>query len=45
MTSMGRFVNREEAAEIAYNCGQITEEKVALFSEDVFPVQAYKATI
>lgn len=46
MTSMGRFVNRKEAAEIAYNCGQITDEKkVSLFSEDIFPNQAYKATI
>ena len=45
MTSLGRFVNRKEVAEIAYNCGQITEEKVSLFSEDIFPNQSYKATI
>lgn len=45
MTSTGRFVNRKEAAEIAYNCGQITEEKVSLFSEDIFPNQVYKETI
>lgn len=47
MTSMGRFVNRKEAAEIAYNCGQIEDkEKLSLFfSEDIFPNQAYKATI
>ena len=45
MTSLSRFVNRKEAAEIAYNCGQITEEKVSLFSEDIFPDQVYKATI
>ena len=45
MTSIGRFVNRKEAAKIAYNCGQITEEKVSLFSEDIFPDQAYKAII
>ena len=46
MTSMGRFVNRKEAAEIVYNCGQISdEEKVSLFFRRHFPNQEYKATI
>ena len=46
MTSLGRFVNRKEAAEIAYNCGQIEDKEIlSLFSEDIFPNQSYKATI
>ena len=46
MTSLSRFVNRKEAAKIAYNCGQIEDkEKLSLFSEDIFPNQSYKATI
>lgn len=35
-TSFGRFVSREEAAEIAYNVGQIEEKKNRLFSEDLY---------
>lgn len=35
-TSFGRFVTREEAAEIAYTCGQIKEKKHLLFSEDLY---------
>lgn len=46
MTNMGRFVNRTEAAEIAFNCGQITDdEKVCLFSEDIFPNQTYRMSV
>lgn len=36
VTSSGRFVNREEAAKIAYSCGQIKELKNNLFSEDLY---------
>lgn len=35
-TSFGRYVSREEAAKIAYNCGQIIEEKRVLYSEDLY---------
>ena len=39
LTSHNRFVTREEAAKIAFDCGQI-EEKIAkiefLFSEDLY---------
>lgn len=36
MTSKGRYVTREEAAEIAYACGQIKVPKKRLFSEDIY---------
>lgn len=36
ITSDGRFVTREEAAKIALACGQITEEKSQLISEDLY---------
>lgn len=36
ITSFGRFVDRVEAAEIAYNCGQIDEKINVLFSENLF---------
>jgi hypothetical protein len=36
VTSAGNFVTREEAAELAYCAGQITERKPTLFSEDVW---------
>jgi hypothetical protein len=36
ITSHGRFVTREEAAEIAYNSGQIKEQVKRLFSEDLY---------
>ena len=35
-TSLGRYVDREEAAKIALNCGQITEQKRLLYSEDLY---------
>lgn len=37
VTSMGRFVDREEAANIAYEADQIFEVKHELYSEDVWP--------
>lgn len=36
ITNKGRFVNREEAAVIAYNCGQIQKPINKLFSEDLY---------
>lgn len=36
ITSRGNFVNREIAAEIAFNAGQIKEEKRELYSEDLW---------
>lgn len=36
LTSKNRFVSREEASKIAFDCGQISEEKVTLFSEDIY---------
>lgn len=36
LTSKDRFVNREEAGEIAFKCGQTTELKTCLFSEDLY---------
>ena len=36
ITSHGRFVTREEAAEIAYNSGQIKKQVKRLFSEDLY---------
>ena len=35
-TSKGRFVDRKEAAKIAYECGQTKELKNQLFSEDIY---------
>lgn len=35
-TSKGRFVDRKEAAKIAYNCGQIDKQVDVLFSEDLY---------
>ena len=35
-TSKGRFVDRKEAAKIAYECGQTSEFKGLLFSEDLY---------
>ena len=34
--SKGRFVNRKEAARIAFECGQTKELKNQLFSEDIY---------
>ena len=36
LTSDNRFVDREEGAIIAFNAGQIKEEKKRLFSEDLY---------
>lgn len=36
ITSDGSFVTREEAAKIAFDCGQITEQKDKLISEDLY---------
>ncbi len=36
VTSSGRFVERDEAARIAYAAGQIDAPKAGLFSEDVW---------
>jgi hypothetical protein len=36
LTSDNRFVNREEGAVIAFNAGQIKEQKKRLFSEDLY---------
>lgn len=35
-TSKGRYVDRKEAAKIALECGQISEEKRLLYSEDIY---------
>lgn len=40
ITDDGRFINdREEAAKIAYEYGQIKEPKRILFSEDIFKLE------
>lgn len=36
MTSHGRYVDRVEAAKIAYECGQINKPSNYLFSEDIY---------
>lgn len=36
LTSDGHFVDREEAAEIAYNAGQTEQKLKRLFSEDLY---------
>lgn len=36
VTVTGRFVDRKEAAKIAYDCGQIDIQKKELFSEDLW---------
>jgi hypothetical protein len=36
MTSKNRFVDREEGAKIAFNAGQIKQEKQTLYSEDLY---------
>lgn len=35
-TSKGRYVDRKEAAKIALECGQISEDKRLLYSEDIY---------
>lgn len=44
ITSYGRFVDRKEAMKIALDCGQVKKEelgneRIGLFSEDIFPHQ------
>jgi hypothetical protein len=36
LTSDNRFVDREEGAVIAFNAGQVKEQKKRLFSEDLY---------
>lgn len=36
MTSRGRYVDRHEAAKIAFECGQIDKEIKTLYSEDIY---------
>ena len=36
LTNTDRFVEREEAAQIAFECGQITQHKIVLYSEDLY---------
>jgi hypothetical protein len=36
LTNLNRFVDREEAAKIAFNAKQIDSEKTQLFSEDLY---------
>ena len=36
ITNKDRFVDRKEAAQIAYKCGQISKEQKTLFSEDLW---------
>ena len=36
LTSLNRFVDRKEGARIAYQAKQIKEDKVTLFSEDLY---------
>jgi len=36
VTDKGEFVNRQEAARIAFECGQIKEMKKDLYSEDLY---------
>lgn len=36
MTSKGRYVNRDEAAKIAFECGQVPKMIHRLYSEDIY---------
>ena len=36
LTNTDRFVEREEAAQIAFEAGQITQHKIVLYSEDLY---------
>ena len=36
LTNKNRFVEREEAAQIAFEAGQITQHKIVLYSEDLY---------
>lgn len=35
-TNTNRFVSREEAAQIAFDCGQIKQHTITLYSEDLY---------
>lgn len=41
ITSLGRYVSREEAAKLAYESGQVSVQLKHLFSEDIFPEQMF----
>ena len=46
ITSLGRFVDREEGLKIAIEAGQVDKSKYygrILFSEDIFPIQAIRS--
>lgn len=50
MTSLGRFVDRTEAAKLAIECGQLDYinheyDSDKLYSEDIFPLQSIRAEI
>lgn len=36
LTNLNRFVDREEAAQIAFDAGQIVQHTISLFSEDLY---------
>jgi hypothetical protein len=36
LTNTDRFVEREEAAQIAFEAGQIKQHKIVLYSEDLY---------
>lgn len=36
LTNLNRFVDREEAAQIAFDSGQITQHTITLYSEDLY---------
>ena len=36
VTDLGEFLNREDAAQHAYDCKQLVEKKKRLFSEDLW---------
>ena len=36
LTNTNRFVDREEAAQIAFDSGQIDQHKITLYSEDLY---------
>ncbi len=36
VTDSGKFLNREEAAKYAFDCGQINKETKTLYSEDLW---------
>lgn len=36
LTSKGRFVNRKEAAQLAFTAGQTPQQEAFLYSEDIY---------